>query len=429
MNATATPAVGEAGREASLGLNPYTLWFADVGEEQRYQEVRKPADVRHARRVLLFVTVLAAPFMIFMAQFVPPHLWPLYVWSHAAELALILLLFGLTFVPYFRNCPMLLMTTLAAFLVAVFAIWNAITGVPDVYVMGGVVLLIAIYVFPPLDFPWGVTTALGCSILYLTIVGLAQQMALTPFLAVVIFTAIANAIGVMSLYHAERLRRLDFAKFSEAEVQRARHYDLLVKTLPQSIVERLQGGERNVADRVDDATVLFTDLVGFTAIAADHSPDEVVAFLDRVFATFDGLVERHSAEKIKTIGDGYMAAAGVPSQHPRHAAMIADLALDMREAIQNVAPLGGANLQLRIGIGSGPLMAGVIGDKRFAYDLWGDTVNVASRMETSAEPGRIQVSAETRRQLLPDYALEPRGEIEIKGLGQTAIWYLLGRKP
>ncbi len=108
--------------------------------------------------------------------------------------------------------------------------------------------------------------------------------------------------------------------------------------------------------------------------------------------------------------------------------MIADLALDMLEAIQTVAPLGAANLQLRIGISSGPLMAGVIGDRRFAYDLWGDTVNVASRMETSAEPGCIQVSAETYRQLSVAYALEPRGEIEIKGLGQIAIWYLRGRK-
>ncbi len=428
MNAIAMPIAGPIGQDAAGGLNPCTLWFTDRAEEQRYQAVRKPADVRHARRVLLFVLALALPFTIFMSQFVPPALWQLYVWSHAGEIALIFLLFALTFVAYFRNCPMLLMVTMTAFLVGDFAVWNAINSQPDVYVMGGVVLLIAIYVFPPLDIPWGVTTAIGCSMLYLTIVGLAQNMAMTPLLGVVIFTVMANAIGIMSLYHAERLRRLDFVKFTEAEAQRARHYDLLVKTLPRSIVDRLQSGERNVADRVDEATVLFADLVGFTDIAAHHSPDDVVAFLDRVFAAFDALVDRHGVEKIKTIGDGYMAAAGVPSQHPRHATMIADLALDMLEAIQTVAPLGAANLQLRIGISSGPLMAGVIGDRRFAYDLWGDTVNVASRMETSAEPGCIQVSAETYRQLSVAYALEPRGEIEIKGLGQIAIWYLRGRK-
>ena len=173
--------------------------------------------------------------------------------------------------------------------------------------------------------------------------------------------------------------------------------------------------------------MLFADLVGFTSISAHHAPEHVVAFLDRVFASFDALVEKYGVEKIKTIGDAYMVASGVPATRPDHAAAVADLALDMLAAAQSIQPLDG-QVQLRIGISSGPVVAGVIGDKRFGYDLWGDTVNVASRMEAFGVPGRIQVSEETFRRLADRYDLAPRGEIEIKGLGPMPTWYLLGCK-
>jgi adenylate cyclase len=240
--------------------------------------------------------------------------------------------------------------------------------------------------------------------------------------------AIGNAIGVVSLYHIERLRRLDFANLSEIDQQRIRYRDLLVRILPQSIADRLQRGEAGIADRFDETTVLFADLVGFTTIASRHAPEQVVAFLDRVFASFDMLVEKHGAEKIKTIGDAYMVASGVPTARSDHACAIADLALEMREAALRAKPLDGAEVQLRIGIASGPVVAGVIGDKRFSYDLWGDTVNVASRMESFGIPGHIQVCENTCRQLAGDYDLTPRGDIEIKGLGTVKTWYLIGRK-
>lgn len=173
--------------------------------------------------------------------------------------------------------------------------------------------------------------------------------------------------------------------------------------------------------------MLFADLVGFTSTSAHHAPEHVVAFLDRVFASFDALVEKYGVEKIKTIGDAYMVASGVPTTRNDHASPMANLALDMLTAAQSIQPLDG-QVQLRIGISSGPVVAGVIGDKRFGYDLWGDTVNVASRMEASGVPGRIQVSEQTFRRLEDRYDFAPRGEIEVKGLGPMATWYLLGRK-
>jgi adenylate cyclase len=200
-----------------------------------------------------------------------------------------------------------------------------------------------------------------------------------------------------------------------------------VRILPQLIADRLQRGESNLADRFDEATVLFADLVGFTSTSAHHAPEQVVAFLDRVFAAFDALVEKYGVEKIKTIGDAYMVASGVPAPRTDHTAAVADLALDMLAAAQSIPPID-AQVQLRVGISSGPVVAGVIGDKRFGYDLWGDTVNVASRMEASSVPGRIQVSEQTFRRLADRYDFAPRGEIEVKGLGPMTTWYLLGCK-
>jgi guanylate cyclase len=209
------------------------------------------------------------------------------------------------------------------------------------------------------------------------------------------------------------------------EQQRAE--DLLLNILPGSIAERLKGDTRTIADQITAASVLFADVVDFTARSKDLPAAQVVELLDRLFSHFDTLAERHGLEKIKTIGDAYMVAAGVPIPRPDHAQAIALLALEMVESTAPGGPCGDLEFQLRVGINSGPLVAGVIGRHKFLYDLWGDAVNTASRMESGGTPGRIQVTRPTYELLKDEFELERRGTIEVKGKGEMETWYLLGK--
>ena len=202
---------------------------------------------------------------------------------------------------------------------------------------------------------------------------------------------------------------------------------ILLNILPRAIVEELKRSSGSISHRFESATVLFADIVGFTAATASLSPAAVVETLNEIFTSFDAIAERLALEKIKTIGDAYMVVGGVPITRPDHAEAIAEMALDMLGKIPQFSFPGQRPLTLRIGIATGPVVAGVIGLRKFVYDLWGDTVNVASRMESSGEPGRIQVAAATYEVLRDRYRFEPRGKIPIKGKGLLATYFLLGR--
>src|SRR6185369_4775616 len=172
--------------------------------------------------------------------------------------------------------------------------------------------------------------------------------------------------------------------------------------------------------------ILFADVVDFTPFAQRLPAAEVVGMLDRLFSYFDSLAERYGLEKIKTIGDCYMVAAGVPTPRADHAHAIARMALDMREAMGDADAVGDLGMELRIGINSGPVVAGVIGRKRFLYDLWGDAVNTASRMESHGSPGQIQITRATYELVEDEFVCEPRGTLEVKGKGAMETWYLVG---
>jgi len=205
--------------------------------------------------------------------------------------------------------------------------------------------------------------------------------------------------------------------------------NLLLNILPKSIAERLKSDSHTIADKFASASILFADVVDFTPFAQRLSADEVVGILDRLFTHFDTLAERDGLEKIKTIGDAYMVAAGVPTPRPDHAQAIARMALAMRDAMRDADAVGDLGLELRIGINSGPVVAGVIGRKRFLYDLWGDAVNTASRMESQGAPGRIQLTRATYELLKDEFVCEPQGSIEVKGKGAMETWFLVGPRP
>jgi guanylate cyclase len=203
---------------------------------------------------------------------------------------------------------------------------------------------------------------------------------------------------------------------------------LLMNVLPSSIAERLKAATQTIADDCESASILFADVVDFTPLAQRLPAADVVGVLDHLFSRFDELVERHGLEKIKTIGDCYMAAAGVPTPCPDHARRAALLALDMRDAVAISAMAGQPRCELRIGINSGPVVAGVIGTKRFLYDLWGDAVNTASRMESHSTPGEIQMTRTTYELLKDEFVCRRRGTILVKGMGRMETWYLVGSR-
>ncbi len=215
---------------------------------------------------------------------------------------------------------------------------------------------------------------------------------------------------------------------SEAAVNREyeRAEGLLLNILPAEIATRLKDGEQRIADTSLQTTILFADICDFTEISSTVTPEELVSDLNELFIAFDELVDERGIEKIKTIGDSYMVAAGIPQARGDHAVVVADLAFDMvRVAAERT--LGGSPISIRVGIDSGASVAGVIGRRKFTYDLWGDPVNVASRMESTSEPGRVQVSQRTRDALGDAYTFESRGEVDVKGKGTMQTYFLLGR--
>jgi class 3 adenylate cyclase len=210
-------------------------------------------------------------------------------------------------------------------------------------------------------------------------------------------------------------------------LEQQRSEQLLLNVLPAPIAARLKAGEVVIADAFPEVTVLFADLVDFTRRSRRIGPAQVVATLNELFSAFDALARRHGLEKIKTIGDAYMIAGGLPTPRPDHAEAVAEMALAIRDAVARRADPSGRPLQLRIGIATGPVEAGVIGTTKFSYDLWGDTVNTASRMESHGIPGCIQVTERTYQRLRDGYRFQRRGPIPVRGMGEMVTYLLVGK--
>jgi class 3 adenylate cyclase/sensor domain CHASE-containing protein len=212
------------------------------------------------------------------------------------------------------------------------------------------------------------------------------------------------------------------------ESEQKKTEDLLLNIMPRKVIDQLKNDPSAIAERFNDTTILFADIVGFTAMSSVISPEELVQMLNTIFSAFDRLAEKHRLEKIKTIGDAYLVVGGLPERRKDHAQAIAAMALDMIEALATINQERGQDLKIRVGIHSGPVIAGVLGTKKFLYDLWGDAVNTASRMESSGVPGAIQVSEGTFALIKEDFVLESRGLIEVKGKGSMQTYFLKGHR-
>jgi class 3 adenylate cyclase len=238
---------------------------------------------------------------------------------------------------------------------------------------------------------------------------------------------LALLTAVLLLGEAVRTRRALDREHRLLLTEQERSERLLLNVLPGPIADRLKQGEEVIADDFPEVTVLFADLVDFTRRSRETTPERVVQVLDDLFSALDTLAERYQLEKIKTVGDAYMVVGGLPEPRPDHAQAVADMALAVREEVARHLDPAGEPLAVRIGIDTGPVVAGVIGRRKFSYDLWGDTVNTASRMESNGVPGCIQVTERTYRRLRDGFRLERRGPIQVKGKGEMTTWFLVGR--
>jgi adenylate cyclase len=265
----------------------------------------------------------------------------------------------------------------------------------------------------------------GTPLIFVAVADLPDELA-TELLRSAVFD-LALLTAVLLLGEAVRSRRALDNEHRLLVAEQERSEGLLLNILPSPIAARLKQGEQVIADRFPEVTVLFADLVDFTRSSDRSSPERVVQVLDDLFTAFDRLARRHGLEKIKTVGDAYMVAGGLPTPRPDHAQAVAEMALALREEVGRHRDPTGQPLAIRIGIDTGPVVAGVIGTSKFSYDLWGDTVNTASRMEATGIAGCIQVTDRTYRRLRDGYRLECRGPIQVKGKGELVTWFLLGR--
>lgn len=418
-------------------MNPITQSFGEDQERCFYEEYAHKS-TRLIRIAALLGAFLYVIFGILDALVVPS--WALSkVWfiRYAVLFPSAVVLYCLSHLQLFKR----FMQEITSFVLLIgglgIALMTAIAPEPANYLYyGGLMLIIMfIHTFSRLRFVYATITSLTIVIAY-EVVAIWNNTPLSIFVSNNFFFLSANLIGMFSSYMIEYYNRKEFVQRKLLETEQAKTEELLLNILPKGIVERLKQPlgdikiefSQVIVDKFEDVSILFADIVGFTNLSSRISPEALVVFLSELFSVFDNLAEKHHLEKIKTIGDAYMVVGGLPDPNPHHAEAAAELALDMEEEIGKFEAAKEGWLRLRIGIHTGSVVAGVIGRKKFSYDLWGNAVNIASRMESNSVAGNILVSEETYRRLRDNYSFIERGRIKVKGKGRMNTYFLTGRK-
>ena len=304
---------------------------------------------------------------------------------------------------------------------------TAMTLIAPLHYAGILLVVLASYTFLGLRCTYAGAAGMTVSAFYVIAAMTEASMPWAVLVANAFFLLSANVIGAFACYTLEQAARREFSHDRALSEQRQVSERLLRNVLPTPVAQRLKAHAGSIADAHPDVTILFADIVDFTGYAASVAPTRLVEVLDKLFTCFDQLAQRHGLEKIKTIGDAYMVAGGLHDGKSDHVRRVAEMALDMIDAVRTFEPAAGKRLALRIGIHAGPVVAGVIGKTKFAYDVWGDTVNVASRLQELAMPGTIQVSESAQQRLHGAYEFEPRRVVPMKGRGDVAAYLLLAR--
>ena len=420
-------------------MNRFTLRFADAALEAAYSEEHARKSVRPFRIVLAASAVLMA--LIYLLVF--SGIIMRYVGSMEEPTAAMIVLCALLALLYALSRQPLFLRWQQTILFAVICLLSAMAIVGSSRLpaevlltrgfLGMLVHMFLIYSLAKLRFPQA--TMAG----WLGVAAYLGYMAGSHFLygpdvgRHAAWLGLANLWGMLICYQMDGAARREYAAMRQLTAamhqlseERERSERLLLNILPAPIAERLKASEESIAEHSDGVTVLFADIVGFTPLSARKTPRALVELLNRIFSEFDALADAHGLEKIKTIGDAYMAVAGLPEPRPDHAVRAAGMALAMHAATARVSAEMGEELSLRIGLHSGPAVAGVIGRRKFTYDMWGDTVNTASRMESHGLPGTIHCTEATAALLLGAFKLQARGAMEIKGKGEMHTFLVLG---
>lgn len=344
----------------------------------------------------------------------------------------VLLMIWATFRKSFPRYSQVLMMLLAILITVSFNISNQ-AGTPQFYerhsIMPALFVEFGVFTIARLRFWNAVFTAAVVCLITLLWIHLVTPLSPDVQVESTVFLGFGYILGLAAAYPTDRVLRRDFLLTRLLAEEKQRSETLLTNVLPEPIAQRLKEHWGVIAESHESVTVMFADVVNFTPFAASMPPDKVVGFLNGIFSQFDGLVEKYGLEKIKTVGDAYMVAGGLPVPQENHLEAMANLALDMQTVMASTQGPDGSPMQLRIGIHTGPLIAGVIGTQKLLYDLWGDTVNTASRMESHGQAGQIQVTQAVVEELEDRFIFRERGTVPVKGMGTLRTYWLVGRRP
>jgi class 3 adenylate cyclase len=421
--------------EQSVEMRPISLRFVDPALERHFQTTYFTVSLPYIRLAHVLGIVLWVVFVFLADIVIPGDQGADLVIRYGIAVPALLISLGVTYTTWFPPHWRGWMSFILLFNAGLWSTHRVfVPAAPAEWAYAGLmVVLMFCYILSRLPFAYSAIVGV-IVIAYYNVVsyGIINDTVRELWLADSFLVSIA-IIGMAAGYGLERNERLVYLREQQLDRARQRADDLLRNTLPGSIVDRLQAGatppqEAQIADGLEHVTVLFADLVRFTEHASRIAPNELVVILDDVFTRFDEVADRAGMEKIKTVGGAYMAVAGAPDPRPDHADAAAQMALDVMGCLDGARWPSGEPIAVRIGVASGPVVAGVIGRRKFAYDLWGDTVNVASRLESHGEPGRILVSAATHDLLLDRFAFSEPTMVELKGKGPTEAWFLLGRR-
>jgi class 3 adenylate cyclase len=431
MDETATSM--QAGRPAVLSLDRLRLRFRDPALESAFRADR----FRHSIGNIRFAFLAGIALWVSWGLLLRPHILAVsdlrldLIMRFGVFIPMLILGLGLTFTPFFRRIWQALSVVIASvtLLAWVYYVSRLLTLPPEFGYVGVILITAFTYTLLRLRFILVVLiTVIGIAA-YLPYAFTARYVADVTRVLATLYLVSFGTLGALAAYRLERFSRQVFLRERQIDQERLRSDGLLLNILPQAIVDQLKtspGGR--IAQAFDQVSVIIADAVGSTEQGSGSSPEEFAAALDELFRRFDQIADRHGLEKIKTIGDAYMAVAGAPVPMTDHAGSAVAAALDMLVESGAVRWPSGDAIVVRIGVASGPAVAGVIGYRKFAYDLWGDTVNLASRLEEYAEPGHVLVSESTARQLDDRYEFGPPRMVELKGKGPTPVHVLVGSR-
>ncbi len=410
-------------------MNPFSLVFNSKELEAAYFEHHFPVLQQMTRRTSVVAVILYAAFGFLDPWIVPEVKEEVWI-IRAAVSAYFVLVYAATFTPLFKKIALAAMTTVGvvggAGILLMLTIANDAGA--QLYYAGLILVMNGTFLMLSLPFLHGLGICLYITVAYQIIAISARDTSLPILVNNDFFLVGSLVIASFTGYNLELYSRYGFLQTRIIERERAKSEGLLLNILPEEIARILKEQNGTIAHSFEEASILFADIVDFTPLSEQMSATQTVELLNEMFSCFDSLVEKYGLEKIRTMGDCYMVASGVPRPRPDHAWVLADLALDMRCSASALPKLADNRLQLRIGINSGPVVAGVIGHKKFQYDVWGSAVNIASRMEAQGVPGKIQVTQSTYEMVREDFICESRGSVVIKGIGEMDTWFLVDRR-